>query len=54
MHSKEKDELCPRFKVEIFNKSLRKGGVKMNADYFRYTVWNTYLAPLSAFTAKVS
>ena len=27
LHSKEKDELCPGFEVEIFTKSLHRGGV---------------------------
>ena len=27
VHFKEKDELCPGFEVEIFTKSLHRGGV---------------------------
>ena len=32
LHFKEKDELCPGFEVEIFTKSLHRGGVLINSN----------------------
>ena len=34
VHSNEKDEVCHSFLVEIFTKSLHRGGVKVNVESF--------------------
>ena len=33
LHSSKKDELCPSFEVEIFTKSLHRGGVDPESAY---------------------
>ena len=48
MHSKEKDELCPSFEVEIFTKSLHRGGVlSLIAKITLFSIFNNFFSEKS-------